>query len=97
MTDRQIITNIKDLKLYLKHLLETEIQHRENDRGTGVFLAENIGSYYCSVGAIHALQDVGRLVGIDEKLLSYNPDETEENDTNYDYWNNSQIGMKEGE
>ena len=46
MTDKQIITNIKDLKQYLKYLLETEINTRENERGTGVYLAENMQRYY---------------------------------------------------
>lgn len=42
MTDKDTITNIKDLKEYLKYLLNNEIRHREKERGIGVFLAENI-------------------------------------------------------
>ena len=42
MTGKDTITNIKDLKIYLKELLEKEVQNRESSRGTGVFLAENM-------------------------------------------------------
>ena len=56
MTDKQIITNIKDLKEYLKYLLETEIKHRENSRGIGVFLAENMQNYYFQCAEIRLLQ-----------------------------------------
>ena len=37
MADKDIITNIKDLKEYLKYLLNNEIRHREKERGIGVF------------------------------------------------------------
>lgn len=54
MTDKDTITNIKDLKEYLKYLLNNEIRHREKERGIGVFLPKtyndiifNVLKYFC--------------------------------------------------
>ena len=53
MTYKDTITNIKDLKIYLKELLEKEVQNRESSRGTGVFLAERIQHYNFQCAEIH--------------------------------------------
>lgn len=94
MTDKQIITNIKDLKEYLKSLLETEIKHRENSRGTGVFLAENIQNYYFQCAEILLLQRLLEELGV--KIEDYNPYETDEDDKKFNYWGSvGPIGEKE--
>ena len=96
MTDKQIITNIKDLKRYLKCLLETEIKHRENSRGTGVFLAENIQNYYFQCAEIHLLQRLLKELGV--KVEDYNPYETDEDDNKYNYCSSAGlIGVKDYE
>lgn len=94
MTDKQIITNIKDLKEYLKYMLETEIKHRENSRGTGVFLDENMQNYYFQCAEILLLQRLLKELGV--KVEDYNPYETYEDDNKYNYWGSAgQIGVKE--
>lgn len=96
MTDKHIITNIKDLKKYLKCLLETEIKHRENSRGTGVFLAENMQSYYFQCAEIRLLQRLLKELGV--KVEDYDPYETNEDDDKYNYWGSAgPIGVKENE
>lgn len=93
MTDEQIITNIKDLKEYLKSLLETEINTRENERGTGVFLAENIQDYYFQCAEIRLLQRILEKLGV--KVEDYDPYETEEDDNKFNYWGSvGAIGVK---
>ena len=94
MTDKQIITNIKDLKRYLKCLLETEIKHRENSRGTGVFLAENVQNYYFQCAEIGLLQKLLKELGV--KVEDYDPYETDEDDNKYNYCGSAgAIGVKE--
>ena len=94
MTDKQIITNIKDLKKYLKYMLETEIKHRENSRGTGVFLDENMQNYYFQCAEIRLLQRLLKELGV--KVEDYNPYETDEDDNKYNYWGSTgAIGVKE--
>lgn len=93
MTDKQIITNIKDLKEYLKCLLETEIKHRENSRGTGVFLAENIQNYYFQCAEICLLQRLLKELGV--KVEDYDPCETDEDDNKFNYCGSvGAIGVK---
>lgn len=77
--------NIKKLKQIITEKLEEAIECRENTRGCGVYLAENIGSYYLSIGEISTLQEIGELVGVDSKLREYDPYETEEDDKKYNY------------
>ena len=96
MTDKQIITNIKDLKEYLKYLLETEIKHRENSRGIGVFLAENMQNYYFQCAEIRLLQKLLKELGV--KIEDYDPYETDEDDNKYNFWGSAgPIGVKENE
>lgn len=93
MTDKQIITNIKDLKEYLKYLLENEIRHRENSRGTGVFIDENMQNYYFQCAEIFLLQRLLKELGV--KVEDYDPYETDEDDNKYNYWGSiGQIGVK---
>ena len=96
MTDKHIITNIKDLKRHLKCLLETEIKHRENSRGTGVFLAENMQNYYFQCAEIRLLQRLLKELGV--KVEDYDPYETDEDDNKFNYWGAvGPIGVKENE
>ena len=93
MTENKPITTIKNLKIYLKYLLETEIRHRENSRGTGVFLAENIDRYYSQCAEIHLLQKILKRLGV--KVEDYDPYETEEDDNKFNYcWAIDGIGVK---
>lgn len=93
VTNKDIITNIKDLKIYLKELLEKEIQNRENNRSTGVFLAENIQQYDFQCAEIFLLQRLLKKLGV--KVEDYNPFETDEDDDKYNYWSSAgPIGAK---
>lgn len=93
MTENKPITHIKNLKIYLKYLLETEISNRENSRGTGVYLAENMQRYYSQCANIHLLQKILKMLGV--KVEDYNPYETEEDDNNFNYWGSlGSIGVK---
>lgn len=84
MENKVIITNIKDLKIYLKELLEKEIQNRESSRGTGVLLAENIQHYDFQCAEILLLQRLLKKLGV--KVKNYDPFETEEDDNKFNYW-----------
>lgn len=84
MENKIIITNIKDLKIYLKELLEKEIQNRESSRGTGVLLAENIQHYDFQCAEILLLQRLLKKLGV--KVKDYDPFETEEDDNKFNYW-----------
>lgn len=84
MENKIIITNIKDLKIYLKELLEKEIQNRESSRGTGVLLAENIQHYDFQCAEILLLQRLLKKLGV--KVKNYDPFETEEDDNKFNYW-----------
>lgn len=89
--------NIKELKQIITEKLEIAINHREKTRGCGVYLAENIGYYYLSIGEISTLQDIGELVGVDRKLRDYDPYETDEDDEKYNYCGAlGEIGRKDG-
>ena len=83
MTYKDTITNIKDLKTYLKELLEKEIQYRESSRGTGVFLGENIQHYDFQCAKILLLQRLLKKLGV--KVEEYDPFETEEDDNKFNY------------
>ena len=83
MTYKDTITNIKDLKIYLKELLEKEIQNRESSRGIGVFLDENIQHYDFQCAKILLLQRLLEKLGV--KVENYNPFETEEDDNKFNY------------
>ena len=81
MADKEIITNIKDLKEYLKYLLNNEIRHREKERGIGVYLAENIQRYDFQCAEILLLQRLLKKLGV--KIEDYDPFETDEDDNKY--------------
>ena len=83
MTGKDTITNIKDLKSYLKELLEKEIQTRESSRGTGVFLGENIQHYDFQCAEILLLQRLLKKLGV--KVEEYDPFETDEDDNKFNY------------
>ena len=87
--------NIKKLKQIITGKLEEAIKYRENTRGCGVYLAENIGIYYLIIGEISTLQEIGELVGVDRKLREYDPYETEEDDEKFNYYGAlGEIGRK---
>ena len=81
MTYKDTITNIKDLKIYLKELLEKEVQNRESSRGTGVFLAENIQHYDYQCAKVLLLQRLLKKLGV--KVEEYDPFETDEDDNKF--------------
>ena len=88
------LTNIKDLKTYLKELLEKEIQTRESSRGTGVFLGENIQHYDFQCAKILLLQRLLEKLGV--KVEEYDPFETEEDDNKFNYCGAAgSIGVKQ--
>ena len=94
MMNKGTITNIKDLKTYLKELLEKEIQNRESSRGTGVFLAERIQYYDFQCAEILLLQRLLKKLGV--KVEEYDPFETEEDDNNFNYCGAAgSIGVKQ--
>ena len=94
MTDKDTITNIKDLKEYLKYLLNNEIRRREKERGIGVFLAENIQRYDFQCAEILLLQRLLKKLGV--KVEDYDPFETDEDDDRYNYWGSAgPIGVKD--
>ena len=94
MTGKDTITNIKDLKSYLKELLEKEIQTRESSRGTGVFLGENIQHYDFQCAKILLLQRLLEKLGV--KVEEYDPFETDEDDNKFNYCGASgPIGVKQ--
>ena len=94
MTYKDTITNIKDLKIYLKELLEKEVQNRESSRGTGVFLAENIQHYDYQCAKVLLLQRLLKKLGV--KVEEYNPFETDEDDNKFNYWGAvGPIGVKQ--
>ena len=93
MTGKDTITNIKDLKIYLKELLEKEVQNRESSRGTGVFLGENIQHYDFQCAKILLLQRLLKKLGV--KVEEYDPFETEEDDNKFNYCSTiGPIGVK---
>lgn len=77
--------NIKELKQIIECNLKASINFREETRGSGVYLAENIGFYYMTIGEISTLQRIGELIGINKELLNYDPYETEEDDKKFNY------------
>lgn len=77
--------NIKELRNIVTNKLEQTINYREETRGSGVYLAESIASYYMVVGEIRTLQSIGTLIGVNKKLLDYDPFEKEEDDDKYNY------------
>ena len=83
MTHKDTITNIKELKIYLKELLEKEVQNRESSRGTGVFLAENIQHYDYQCAKVLLLQRLLKKLGV--KIEEYDPFETDEDDNKFNY------------
>ena len=83
MTHKDTITNIKDLKIYLKELLEKEIQNRESSSGTGVFLSERIQHYDFQCAEILLLQRLLKKLGVE--VEEYDPFETDEDDNKFNY------------
>ena len=83
MTDKNTITNIKDLKIYLKELLENGIKYRESQRGTGVYLSENIQRYDFQCAEILLLQRLLKKLGV--KVEDYDPYETDTDDSKFNY------------
>lgn len=96
MTKEPIITNIKEFKKYLKYLLETEIKNREDERGSGVYLAENMQSYDFKCANILLLQRLLEKLGV--KVEDYDPFEKEEDDNKFNYWGSiGEIGVKDND
>ena len=88
--------NIKRLRQFVECNLKASINFREKTRGCGVYLAENISFYYMTIGEISTLQRIGGLIGVDKKLLDYDPYETEEDDQKFNYCASvGEIGEKE--
>ena len=83
MAYKDTITNIKDLKIYLKERLEKEVQNRESSRGTGVLLAERIQHYDFQCAEILLLQRLLKKLGV--KVEEYDPFETDEDDNRFNY------------
>lgn len=96
MTEDKIITNIKDLKIYIKYLLDFAIKRREEERGTGVYLAENIERYAHHCAEIMLLQRICKKLGL--KIDDYDPFEIEEDDNKFNYWGAlGAIGVKQND
>ena len=94
MTNKDTITNIKDLKIYLKELLEKEIQNRESSSGTGVFLSERIQHYDFQCAEILLLQRLLKKLVV--KVEEYDPFEIEEGDNKFNYCSTiGPIGVKQ--
>ena len=93
MADKDTITNIKDLKEYLKYLLNDKIRYREKERGAGVSLAENIQRYDFQCAEILLLQRLLKKLGV--KIEDYDPFETDEDDNKFNYWGSAgPVGVK---
>ena len=77
-----------EMKKYIKNELILQQKHRDDTRGSGVFLPESIGSYYMTVGAILVLQELCKAFKIlyDE---NYSPWETDKDDENFNYCGSS--------
>lgn len=84
---------MKEFKSYLLKLYDTKIKEREQERGSGVYLAENISFYYTLVGEILLIQKLFNQLGI--KYKEYCPYETEEDDDKFNYFGSvGEIGTK---
>ena len=79
------MSEITKFKKYIKELLEENQERRNSERGTGVYLAENIGSYYMLVGNILLLQSIAEHFKIPYDT-NYSPFETETDDEQFNYW-----------
>lgn len=62
--------NIKQLKAYIKGLLDIKIQVREKQHGTGVYLPETYGNYCSLCGEINLLKQILEELG---ELIDYDP------------------------
>ena len=60
------------------------IKNRDKCRGTGVYLAENMGSYYIQIGEFYEIENFCRLLQL--KVEPYDPFETDEDDEQFNYW-----------
>lgn len=91
MTDKNI-TNIRDFKKYILRMRKDCIKKRESTRGTGVFLAENIDSYYMNIGEFLCMEEICKVLGLD--VEHYSPWETEDDDSKFNYCGGlSKIGV----
>lgn len=74
----------------------TEINYREETRDISVCLVEDISNYYFYISNLRTLQNICKLIGVDEKLLNYKPEETDDDDDKYNYCGAlSEIGRKD--
>ena len=77
-------------------MLETEIKNREEERGTGVYLGENMQSYDFKCANILLLQSLLKKLGV--KVEDYDPFEREEDDNKFNYWGAiGAIGIKDND
>lgn len=74
--------NVKQVKAYIKRLLDIRISIREKQRGTGVYLPETYGQYCSLCGEINLLKQILEDLG---EVIEYDPQETEEDDAKYNY------------
>ena len=85
--------NIKQLKAYVKRLLDIKIQVREKQHGTGVYLPETYGNYCSLCGEINLLKQILEELG---EVIDYDPYETDKDDAGYNYWGSiGRIGRTE--
>lgn len=93
MIENKQITTIKDLKIYLKELLETAISDREDCCGIWGYFAEKMQKYYSQCAKIHLLQKILKMLGVN--VENYGPYETDEYDNRFNYWwTRGGIGVK---
>ena len=78
------LKNIKELKKYVLERRKEIIKNRDECRGTGVYLAENMGSYYIQIGEFYEIENFCRLLQL--KVEPYDPFETDEDDEQFNYW-----------
>ena len=78
------LKNIKELKKYVLERRKEIIKNRDECRGTGVYLAENMSSYYIQIGEFYEIEKFCELLQL--KVEPYDPYETEEDDEQFNYW-----------
>lgn len=78
------LKNIKELKKYVLERRKEIIKNRDECRGTGVYLAENMGPYYIQIGEFYEIEKFCELLQL--KVEPYDPYETEEDDEQFNYW-----------
>ena len=88
--------NLKQIKQYILNRRKEIIRNRDRCRGTGVYLAENIDSYYVQIGQFYEIDGLCKLLNLD--VEPYNPYETEEDDNKFNYCGGiGSIGIKNEE